>query len=384
MTGEKKSGDRSSARFDRSARTAPASVAVALVSRRMAPRNVVANATSTWAALVEPRRLLPIVCVAIPLVIAQGSFSRDPLAVPLAVVLCLAFVLIGPAAYRALFLSDAPFSVLRLVVYVLLSVGTVGALGLVAPRLANMEDTFLTNTTTVGVSMALFVVGGWGLARDIDLEARLAEERARAEAMAREAERAQLHAIRANLDPHFLFNTLNAIAEWCREDGEVAERAILKLSSVLRAVLDGVRTPTWPLERELALVRAVFELHTVRSPSAFTLAWNVDERALGVPVLPLLVLPIAENAMKHGPNAGFTGEVGLHVTLGAEVLDVAIENPGENRGPRAGAVGVEMVKRRLALAYEDAASFSITTPAPGRTRVTLTLPTRGPTAERHV
>ena len=52
----------------------------------------------------------------------------------------------------------------------------------------------------------------------------------------RAAERAQLLALRAHLDPHFLFNTLNAIAEWCRQDGEIAERAVLQLSSMLRAM----------------------------------------------------------------------------------------------------------------------------------------------------
>ena len=87
------------------------------------------------------------------------------------------------------------------------------------------------------MSLALFLVGGFGLGRDIWFEDRLARAEARAVALAREAERAQLLALRAHLDPHFLFNTLNAIAEWCREDGETAERAVLRLSAMLRTVL---------------------------------------------------------------------------------------------------------------------------------------------------
>jgi len=55
--------------------------------------------------------------------------------------------------------------------------------------------------------------------------------------------RAQVQSLQMQIHPHFLFNTLNAIAEWCREDGETAERAILQLSSILRAVLEGVRAP---------------------------------------------------------------------------------------------------------------------------------------------
>jgi len=247
-----------------------------------------------------------------------------------------------------------------------------------------MGKTFLTSTVSVGVSMALFMVGGWGLARDIDLESRLERERARAQAFAREAEGAQLLAIRANLDPHFLFNTLNAIAEWCREDGVVAELAILKLSSMLRAVLEGVRMPTWPLERELELVRALFDLHAVRSPAAFTLAWNVDARALGAPVLPLLLLPLAENAMKHGPNAGFSGEVAFAVTIGAHVFDVTIENPGAYAGAREGSAGIPTVERRLAFAYGDGSHLRIAGVEQNRTRVTVTLPLSGPRAEANV
>ena len=93
---------------------------------------------------------------------------------------------------------------------------------------------------------------------------RLETSLARAEARARPA-RARGGAGAAagaalHLDPHFLFNTLNAIAEWCREDGEVAERAVLQLSAMLRTVLAGVRAPTWPLAEELELVR-----HAVRA-----------------------------------------------------------------------------------------------------------------------
>ena len=72
------------------------------------------------------------------------------------------------------------------------------------------------------VEVALFWVGGWGLARDIDFEENLRKERARARELLREKEHAELMALKSHLDPHFLFNTLNAIAEWCRADGRVA------------------------------------------------------------------------------------------------------------------------------------------------------------------
>src|SRR4030095_12586183 len=67
--------------------------------------------------------------------------------------------------------------------------------------------------------------------------------------LGRGAERAELLALRSPLDPHFLFNTLNAIAEWCREDGEIAERAVMRLSAMLRTVLAGGGASTSALWR---------------------------------------------------------------------------------------------------------------------------------------
>jgi two-component system, LytTR family, sensor histidine kinase AlgZ len=185
-----------------------------------------------------------------------------------------------------------------------------------------------------------------------------------------------LLALRANLDPHFLFNTLNAIAEWCHQDSATAEAALLKLSAMLRTVFDGVREPTWPLERELELVRTLFDMHRLRDPARFELAWDAPSPAPAVQVPPLLLLPLAENAMKHGPGAGagHRGEVRLSVSA-APGGGVAVElsNPGPFRGPRAGGSGLPTLQRRLAMAYGDAAVLEVKDDG-GRTRVRLQLP----------
>ena len=167
--------------------------------------------------------------------------------------------------------------------------------------------------SSVVICLALFLVGGWGLARDIWLESSLVRSEARAAALAREAERAQLLALRSHLDPHFLFNTLNAIAEWCRDDGEIAERAVLQLSAMLRAVLEGVHAPTWSLREELALVDTLFALHGLRDPQRVRLVRRVPDPLPDVAVPPMVLLPLAENAVKHGVGAGHTGEVVLEV-----------------------------------------------------------------------
>ncbi len=338
----------------------------------------------TIAALSTPRRLIPIVVVCAPLVAAQRSLSRDPMALPLGLAMCGLFASLAPYLWRRLMGARAQpraRAALGLLVYAACGAGVVALLGVVIPRALGMGRTFLTGRESLLVSTALFWVGGWGLGRDIEIEAKLARAEARARSLARAAERAELLALRSHLDPHFLFNTLNAIAEWCREDGEVAERAILKLSAILRTVLAGVRLERWAITRELQLVRDLFELHLFRDDELFTLAWEVppEDALAGVTVPPMILLPLAENAVKHGPAAGHRGRVALAVSLMNDStgrnghVEVVIENPGPFRGRRPGGEGVSMVERRIALAYGAAASLSLEA-LEGATRATLQLP----------
>jgi LytS/YehU family sensor histidine kinase len=239
-----------------------------------------------------------------------------------------------------------------------------------------MGSTLLTTFSGTLVSVALFWVGGWGLARDIDLEQHLQASQARAVALERDAEHAQLLALRSHFDPHFLFNTLNAIAEWCREDGLVAERAILALSSMLHAIMTAIRTTHWPVARELELVDALFRMHLIRDPELFVYERDVQAGVEDSDVPPMILLPIAENAMKHGPGAGHRGGVALSVRADAATLVIDLVNPGAYQGPREGGSGLPMVEKRLVLAYGDRASFAIGADGDhrDRTRVTVRMP----------
>jgi LytS/YehU family sensor histidine kinase len=235
----------------------------------------------------------------------------------------------------------------------------------------------LAASTTLYVSIALFWVGGWGLGRDLDYEQELGFAEARALAMEKEAQRAHLLAVRRHLDPHFLFNTLNAIAEWCRQDGEVAERAVLKLSELLRTVLDGVPLAVWPLSKELELVRNLFELHLIRDPEMFSLEMNIEPGAANRHVPPLILLPLAENAVTHGPAKGHRGTISLRVHEQGARLVVSLENPGPYTGRRDGGSGLDTVQSRLALAYDGKAEFNIEAQG-DRTETTVSSPLRIP------
>jgi LytS/YehU family sensor histidine kinase len=248
---------------------------------------------------------------------------------------------------------------LRVALYGLSGILLIVGIGRGIPEVIGMGRTFLTTRPSLLSAVALYWVGGWGLARDIDLEANLKESQDRAEALAREAEHAQLLALRSHLDPHFLFNTLNAIAEWCRQDGAVAERAILRLSSMLRTVMSGITITSWPLTRELELIDSLFDLYLIRDPQLFVYTRDIPADLPVFEVPPMILLPIAENAMKHGPSAGHRGELVLYVRAEGGELTMELSNPGAYRGPRDGGSGLPIIEKRLALAYGDRAKFGI-------------------------
>lgn len=328
----------------------------------------------TLLGLFTPRRAAPIALLAIPLLVAERSYSPDSRGIYVAIGLVVGLLLLGPFSWRAFITRGSEWwSPLRLA-----GVGLVVALpmmiGSVIPELLGIPSTYLTAGIHLAVTSGLFWVGSWGLARDLELSDSLDTANRRNEALRKEAESAQLMALRAHLDPHFLFNTLNAIAEWCQEDGAVAERAILDLSAVLREVMGGVRLSAWPLSRELAIVRQVLDLHGVRDPERFVYEWDVPSGVEHVSIPPLLLLPLVENAVKHGVAKGHTGPVRVHVELGMTV-GVTLSNPGDFDGPRLGGEGLEMVKRRLALAVPNGV-FRIHSTA-GRTVASVLLPVQG-------
>lgn len=347
------------------------------LKRRRPRRRLIA---STWRALLVPRRAIPISLLVGPLIYAQWTFGRGGwLPAAVGALMCGTFVLVGPLTWRALFPFDREVRLkpLRLLLFAFVGGACVMLTGEIIPTLLVMGPSMLTAPTESHfVTMAMFWVGGWGLGRDIDLEESLTWERQRAEQLSREAERAQLMALRSHLDPHFLFNTLNAIAEWCREDGEVAESAVLELSTVLRTVLSGVKTPLWSLDRELELLQHVFSLHLLRDPELFSLDIVVDDEARNTQVPTMILLPLAENAMKHGPAAGHRGLLELRAHLDDEdVLTVLLENPGPYTGRRDGGEGVAMVESRIALATDRKGALEIgAADDPERTRAIVRLP----------
>ena len=177
---------------------------------------------------------------------------------------------------------------------------------------------------------------------------RAAERRAlEAEVAARDAE---LQALKAQLNPHFLFNSLNSVASLAATDPVGARDMCIELGDYLRGTLKGGGSDLQPLEEELAQVRRFLRVESVRYGDRLRVAEQIDDECMGVAVPPLILQPLVENALKHGIGELVEGgEIRIGARCGSGRLTVWVENPLDPESmPRSGAgVGLANIRHRL-------------------------------------
>jgi hypothetical protein len=192
---------------------------------------------------------------------------------------------------------------------------------------------------------------------------------------------AELKALREQLKPHFLFNTLNTISSLIRDGkNELAVTLLARLGSLLRMSLEGTRENETTLRVEMDFLERYVEIQKARFPDRLTVDMAVEEAALGVAVPWLLLQPIVENAILHGvaPKAG-PGRVEVlgRVENGLLRLEVRDDGPGlpENRRIVEG-TGLSNTRERLGKLYGDKGSMSVRNRPTGGISVEITLPCR--------
>ena len=197
---------------------------------------------------------------------------------------------------------------------------------------------------------------------------------AAAEARAR-ATAAQLSALQARMNPHFLFNALNTVAALVRSDPPKAERAVEDLSDVLRHTLDRSSASGGTVSDEIEYLRRYLALEQARWGDRLHVRWNVEARALDSMLPPLLLQPLVENALHHGLGGrleGGTIEITAHAEEGR--LTVGVRDDGNGFQPGwVERLGLSNVRARLNTLYGPQASLTVTDGQPGA-RVTITLP----------
>lgn len=187
---------------------------------------------------------------------------------------------------------------------------------------------------------------------------------------------AELRALRAQLNPHFLYNSLNSISALTSTDPAGARRMCLLLGDFLRRTLKASALDRIQLADELSLVDAFVAIEQIRYGARLAIARTVSESALTCLVPPLLLQPLMENAVVHGV-AGLVdgGTIRLLVAREGDRLFIRIENPydADVLPRRQGGVGLENVRRRVRTAFVDRARLEAHADA-GTFRVDLHMP----------
>jgi len=191
---------------------------------------------------------------------------------------------------------------------------------------------------------------------------------------------ARLQLLRAQLQPHFLFNALNAISEMVHEDADRADRMIGSLSELLRVSLD--EGDQVPLIEEVRIAQLYLDIQQARFGDRLRVAWDVPEDCAAYPVPRLLLQPLLENAVQHGVSAspsGGTVEIAVRETRGG--LSITVSDDGAGPAPTntlahtATREGVGLANTRARLAAWSAAATLDLEPRAGRgTVVRILLP----------
>jgi len=221
--------------------------------------------------------------------------------------------------------------------------------------------------------MVYFAVLGAGVARDYFLryQARL-EETVRLQAQLAQA---RLDALRSQLNPHFLFNTLNAVSALVERDPRGVRRMIARLSDLLRYTLDENTEPEVPLSRELDLLGEYIELMQIRFQGKLNVVMDVQEGVRGALVPNLILQPIVENALKHGvSHVTGTGHIALRARRDGDDLVVTVTDNGPGPGGGEEGVGLSNSNARLREMYGAAYRVVLRPAAKGGTEAEVVVP----------
>src|SRR5882762_1014466 len=219
-----------------------------------------------------------------------------------------------------------------------------------------------------------------GYAGRVKAEAKAAEaqEVAEAESLKRQVVEARMAAMQAQVEPHFLFNTLASIDHLIEVDAPRASRMQKNLIALLRASMPAMRESAATLGRELQVVRPYLEILKVRMEDRLQAEISVAEGLYSADFPPMMLQSLVENAIKHGlepkPEGGAL-RVDAEVAHGKLVVSVADTGVGFGRAATAGTgTGLSSIRERLKLIYGPQAELRIAGNSPAGTRVTVVVP----------
>ena len=195
--------------------------------------------------------------------------------------------------------------------------------------------------------------------------------------IANEKLKAELSFLKAQINPHFLFNTLNNIYALASDQSEHTAPAVMKLSSIMRYVLSEARNDMVPLEKEIQFTSHFIELQKMRLTDKTSIEFTIKGDPIGRQIVPLLLLPFVENAFKYGISTREYSPIRILLEIKKDSMYFSVTNNkhintslkvADNTG-----IGISNTKRRLDLMYEDSYELTIDDKA-GEFSVHLNIP----------
>ena len=164
---------------------------------------------------------------------------------------------------------------------------------------------------------------------------------------------AELESLKNQINPHFLFNTLNNLYSLIVNDSEKAAGVVMSLSKMLRYLMVEASAKEVPLEREVELLKQYFELERIRNEKRVTINLEIDVDD-NVMIAPLLFLPLAENAFKHGAGSSKDKSwINLSLTTKGKFICFSLENSKKSTVHNGTGIGLSNLRERLKLTYPD-------------------------------
>jgi two-component system LytT family sensor kinase len=188
----------------------------------------------------------------------------------------------------------------------------------------------------------------------------------------------ELQALKSQLQPHFLFNTLHGISTLIEVDKASAKAIVLRLSGLLRTVLQHGNSDLIPLAEELKFVEAYLDIEKMRLAGRLEVRWEIEQSTLQALVPQLILQPLVENAIVHGIACSREGgwlEIGLRRS--EDQIKLSVRNSVRGKATSGSGLGLQNTKARLKHLYSDEASLSFAIGDDGVAMAMLLLPALG-------
>jgi hypothetical protein len=180
-----------------------------------------------------------------------------------------------------------------------------------------------------------------------------------------EKQSGELALLRSQINPHFLFNTLNNIYSLVYKKSEDAPEAVMKMSSIMRYMLYDATTDKVLLEKEIEYLKSFIELEKLRIRHKDFVELNISGNVEGRTIAPMLLIPFVENAFKHGTRTVTTPGIRINLSIGEHQIMFDVSNHVRKQGTinkdKIGGIGLTNIRRRLNLLYPGKHQLEIST-----------------------